>query len=52
VGVITDYVFADPLAVGKSIALVSCLSVPVAALALWSALGPFRQAAAEQAGAS
>ena len=28
VGVITDYVFGDPLAVGKSIALVNCISVP------------------------
>jgi MFS family permease len=50
VGVITDYVFGDPLAVGKSIALVNCLSVPLAALALWAALGPFRAAATEQAG--
>jgi MFS family permease len=51
VGAITDYVFGDPMAVGKSIALVNCLSVPLAALALWAALGPFRNAAAEQAGA-
>lgn len=50
VGAITDYVFGDPLAVGKSIALVNCLSVPLAALALWAALAPFRAAAAEQAG--
>jgi hypothetical protein len=50
VGVITDYVFGDPLAVGKSIALVNCLSVPLAALALWAALAPFRAAATEQAG--
>ncbi|MDH5255429.1 MAG: MFS transporter [Gammaproteobacteria bacterium] len=51
VGAITDYVFGDPLAVGKSIALVNCLSVPLAALALWAALGPFRKAAGEQSGA-
>jgi len=51
VGAITDYVFGDPMAVGKSIALVNCLSVPLAALALWAALAPFRAAAAEQAGA-
>ncbi len=51
VGAITDHVFGDPLAVGKSIALVNCLSVPLAALALWAALAHFRNAAAEQAGA-
>ena len=51
VGVITDYVFGDPLAVGQSIALVNCLCVPLAALALWAALKPFRQAAEEQGGA-
>ncbi len=50
VGVITDYVFANPLAVGKSIALVNCLAVPLAALTLWAALKPFRKAAEEQAG--
>lgn len=50
VGVITDYVFGDPLAVGKSIAVVNCLSVPLAALALWAGLAPFRKAADEQAG--
>ncbi len=50
VGVITDYVFGNPLAVGKSIALVNCLAVPLAALTLWAALKPFRKAAEEQAG--
>jgi hypothetical protein len=50
VGAITDGVFGDPMAVGKSMALVNCISVPVAALALWGALAPFRRAAAEQAG--
>jgi hypothetical protein len=50
VGVITDLVFGDPLAVGKSMALVNCISVPIAAVALWAALAPFRKAASEQAG--
>lgn len=51
VGVITDSVFGDPLAVGSSMALVNCISVPIGALALWAALAPFRHAAAEQAAA-
>jgi MFS family permease len=50
VGLITDAVFADTQAVGKSIALVNSLSVPVAILALWVCLKPFRAAAEEQAG--
>ncbi|TFG82048.1 MAG: MFS transporter [Chromatiales bacterium] len=50
VGVITDLVFGDPLDVGKSMALVNCISVPIAAVALWAALAPFRKAASEQAG--
>ena len=50
VGAITDYFFGDPLAVGKSMALVNCISVPIAALALWAAMAPFRRAAEEQAG--
>ena len=50
VGAITDYLFGDPLAVGTSMALVNCISVPIAALALWAALAPFRKAAEEQAG--
>jgi MFS family permease len=52
VGAITDYYFGDPLAVGQSMALVNCISVPIAALALWAALAPFRKAAAEQAGSA
>jgi hypothetical protein len=48
VGLITDAVFGDPLAVGSSMALVNCICVPLGALALWSALRPFRAAAAEQ----
>ena len=51
VGLISDAVFADPLAVGKSMALVNCISVPLAALVLFAALAPFRQAANEQAAA-
>jgi MFS family permease len=51
VGALTDHLFGDPLAVGKSMALVNCISVPLAALALWAALAPFRKAAEEQAGA-
>jgi len=50
VGAITDFVFGNPLAVGKSMALVNCLSVPLGAIALWLALAPFRRAAGEQAG--
>ncbi|MSR08453.1 MAG: MFS transporter [Gammaproteobacteria bacterium] len=50
VGAITDFYFGDPLAVGQSMALVNCISVPLAALALWAALAPFRKAAEEQAG--
>ncbi|MEZ5565034.1 MAG: MFS transporter [Gammaproteobacteria bacterium] len=49
VGMITDHVFGNPMAVGQSMALVNCISVPLAALALWAALAPFRQAAEEQA---
>lgn len=50
VGAITDHLFGDPLAVGRSMALVNGLSVPLAALVLFAALAPFRAAAAEQAG--
>ena len=49
VGAITDHVFGNPLAVGQSMALVNCTSVPLAALALWASLVPFRRAADEQA---
>jgi MFS family permease len=51
VGAITDSLFGDPLAVGRSMALVNCISVPIAALLLWAALAPFRAAVVEQAGA-
>lgn len=49
VGFITDFVFADTTAVGKSIALVNTLSVPLAALALWSGLKAFRATVTERA---
>ena len=51
VGVLSDSVFGDPMAVGKSMALVNCICVPLAALVLWAALNPFRKAASEQAAA-
>jgi MFS family permease len=35
VGLIADQVFGDRMAVGQSLALVNCASVPLAALALW-----------------
>lgn len=44
VGVIADQVFGDRMAVGKSLALVNCLSLPVAALALWFGRRPFAEA--------
>jgi len=44
VGFISVYVLADDMAVGSSIALVNCVSVPLAALVLWSGLRPFRAA--------
>jgi MFS family permease len=48
VGFMTAFVFADDLAVGSSIALVNCVSVPVAGLVLWSGLKSFRIAATGQ----
>lgn len=47
VGLITDRVFADPMALGKSIALVNVVSVPLAALALAAGLRHFRAAVPE-----
>jgi hypothetical protein len=49
VGVMTDHVFGDPLAVGVSVALVNCVSVPIGALSLWLGLRHFRAAVPEQA---
>ncbi|MBM4197359.1 MAG: MFS transporter [Gammaproteobacteria bacterium] len=41
VGIIADRVFGDPLAIGQSLALVNCASLPIAALALWLGRKPF-----------
>jgi hypothetical protein len=43
VGFISSYVLADDMAVGTAIALVNCICVPLAALALWLGLGTFRR---------
>jgi len=48
VGFITAYVLSDDMAVGSSIALVNCLSVPLAGLVLWGGLKSFRAAVAAQ----
>lgn len=48
VGVINDAVFGDPLAVGKSIALVNTIAVVVGGLILWGTWRPFRRAVEEQ----
>lgn len=48
VGIIADHVFGSPLAVGQSLALVNCVSVPLAALALWHGRRPFAAAVQEQ----
>lgn len=44
VGIVADGVFAGPLAIGWSLALVNCVSVPLAALALWAGMRPFAAA--------
>ena len=44
VGVITDYVFKDEMAVGASMALVVGICMPLAALVLWLGRAPFRDA--------
>jgi len=44
VGFITEYILQDNMAVGTSIAIVCCVSIPVAGLLLWTALRPFRSA--------
>jgi MFS family permease len=45
VGLVTDRLFGNPLAVGQSMALINALCMPVAALALWFCMRPFRTAA-------
>ncbi len=44
VGLIAGQVFGDQMAVGKSVALVNCVSVPLAAVALWFGRRPFAAA--------
>ena len=48
VGLATDYVFKDEAAVGASMALVVGICMPVAALLLWLARTPFRDAVAQR----
>jgi len=43
VGFITEYVLGDEMAVGLSVALVNCVSVPVAGLLLWFGIRPLRE---------
>ena len=49
VGIINDSVFGDPLAVGKSIALVNVTAVLLGGLILWATWKPFRKAVEQQA---
>ena len=49
VGFFTQFLFGDDLAVGRSIALVNCVCVPISALVLWFGLKPFRSAVREVA---
>ena len=51
VGFISAIVFADDMKVGSAIALVNCISVPLASLALWTGLKSFRAAAVERSAA-
>jgi len=44
VGFITEYVLQDNMAVGTSIAIVCCISVPIAGLLLWTARRSFGSA--------
>ncbi|HJP38753.1 MAG TPA: MFS transporter [Gammaproteobacteria bacterium] len=46
VGFISSYLIDDPMAVGRSIAMVNCLSMPIAIFALWSGLRYLRRAVA------
>lgn len=49
VALLTDFVFADPLAVGKSMAVVAAVMAPTALAIMAPALRPFRDAAARAA---
>lgn len=44
VGFISSYLIVDSMAVGQSIAVVNCVSVPIAVFALWSGLKSLRRA--------
>jgi MFS family permease len=44
VGLVTDHVFDDVMAVGRSLALVNGVTLPLAALALWFGRGPYAAA--------
>ena len=44
VGIVTDRVFGDPLAVGKSMAVINVICMPLALLLLWGGLQAFREA--------
>jgi MFS family permease len=46
VGLLNQFLFADDAAIGKSMALLCAVSLPLAALALAACRGPFRAAAA------
>jgi MFS family permease len=50
VGIVTDRVFGDPLAVGKSMAVINVVCMPLALLLLWSGLRVFRAASLANAG--
>ncbi|MGI9341453.1 MAG: spinster family MFS transporter [Gammaproteobacteria bacterium] len=44
VGFVSAYVLQDDAAVGTAVALVNCISVPIAGLLLWIAVRPYRNA--------
>jgi MFS family permease len=47
VGLVTDYVFKDEMAVGASMALVVGICMPLAVVLLWLSRTPFRNAVAQ-----
>lgn len=50
VGIVTDRVFGDPLAVGQSMAVINLACMPLALLLLWAGLRQFRAASQANAG--
>jgi MFS family permease len=46
VGFLSEFIFQDEMAVGLAIALVNCISAPIAGLLLWTAIRPFHKALA------